>query len=258
MCFTVKKERQHIQSLMRALDILEAVRDSSEPMRSTDIAAATGLGMATAHNIIRTLFARKYLAQDKHNRYLLGVECMQLQTGALNCFSRVRDAVGPVVRKLAEETNDTTFFGCEANMSLVCLSLCQGGGNLVVRPEQHWLKLLHCTGAGKVILAEKGIDWFAELAELNPPEKIAANTITTVGEMRVEIEKIKRNGYALCMGECSEDVSALGIPVYDKHGEFVGALAQSIPSLFIEAGRIDINERVKILRKHAEMISAQL
>ncbi len=76
--------------------------------------------------------------------------------------------------------------------------------------------------------------------------------------MRVEIEKIKRNGYALCMGECSEDVRALGIPVYDKHGEFVGALAQSIPSLFIEAGRIDINKRVKILRTYAEQISDQL
>ena len=254
----VKKERQYIQSLMRALDILEVVRDSDEPIRATDIATATGLGVATAHNIIRTLYARKYLAQDKHNRYLSGVSCLQLREAAERGFSHIREVVGPVVKELAVETNDTTFFGCEANSFLVCVALSQGIGHLVAQPEQHWLKMLHCTGAGKVIIAEKGIEWFGEQVKREPLKKIASNTITTVDEMQVEIEKIKSNGYSLCIGESSEEVSALGIPVYGQSGEFIGALAQSVPTLFIESGRINIDDRVKILQTYAEKISEQL
>jgi IclR family transcriptional regulator, KDG regulon repressor len=253
----IKRDRQHIQSLMRAFDILEVVRDSTEPMRATDIATATNLGVATAHNIIRTLYAREYLAQDKNNHYMLGVACMQLRLGSSNYFSRMREVVDPVVKELAIATNDTTFFGCESNASLVCVALSTGKGYLVVQPEQIWLEKLHCTGAGKVIIAEKGIDWFAKLAEQFPLQKVASKTITTIEKMGREIEKIKKDGYSLCVRECTEDVSALGIPVYAENGEFLGALAQSIPTVFFEAGRVNIEERVNILRKYAEKITEQ-
>jgi len=69
-----------IQSLDRALDILEIVRDGAGSLRSSDIAERAGLGVATAHNIIRSLYQRGYLAQDENSRYLLGPECFRLVT----------------------------------------------------------------------------------------------------------------------------------------------------------------------------------
>lgn len=254
----MKKERVHIQSLMRALDILEVVRDSKEPIRATEIARLTGLGVATAHNIIRTLYARNYLAQNNKGRYMLGALCLQLKSNCEDYFSEIRAASKAVIEELSKETGDTTFLGCELDGSLVCAALSQGDGNLVAQVQQNWLSKLHCTGAGKVIIAEKGIDWFAKTIEKHPLQKLASQTIMTLEEMQQEVDKIKRQGYSFCNRESSEEVSALGIPVYRKDGGFIGALAQAVPRLFLESGAIDVNQRVKILRRYAAKIADKL
>ena len=99
----MKKEPVHIQSLMRALDILEVVSDSKEPIRATEIPRLSGLGVATAHNIIRTLYARDYLAQNNKGRYMLRALCLQLKSNCEDYFSEIRAASKAVIEELSKE-----------------------------------------------------------------------------------------------------------------------------------------------------------
>lgn len=55
-----------IQVVERALNILEVIRDSKEPMRAIDIARQIELSSAAANNIVRTLFIRGYLDQNEN------------------------------------------------------------------------------------------------------------------------------------------------------------------------------------------------
>jgi DNA-binding IclR family transcriptional regulator len=251
----MEKKRSLIQSLDRALDILELVRDSESPIRSSDIAGKVGLGVATAHNIIRSLYQRGYLAQDENSRYLLGPECFKLYKGASDNFDALRRIVSPPVAELAADTGDTTFFGCEYFASLYCVSLSIGGGSLVVNNTQNWLDLLHCTAAGKIIIASKGIEWFARICKRKQPKQLSSRTITTPEAMLMELEKINQQDYALSIGECSEDISALGVAVNDASGKLIGSLAQSFPSIYLDNGKIVPSERAALLRKYAEKIS---
>ena len=93
----MEKKKSLIQSLDRALDILELVRDSAGAVRSSDIAEKVGLGVATAHNIIRSLYQRGYLAQDDNSRYLLGPECFKLYQGVSDNIAALRRVVEPAV-----------------------------------------------------------------------------------------------------------------------------------------------------------------
>ena len=155
----MEQRKSLIQSVDRALDILEVVRDSAAPVRSTDIAAKVNLGLPTAHNIIRSLYARGYLAQDENNRYLPGPACLKMGGAAGGAFDGLKRAVAGAVKALAEETGDTAFFGAEYFGSLYCVAIQVGGGQLVVSARQDWLERLHCTAAGKIIIAEKGAAW---------------------------------------------------------------------------------------------------
>jgi DNA-binding IclR family transcriptional regulator len=247
-----------IQSLDRALDILEIVRDSNMAMRASNIAEKAGLGVATAHNIIRSLYRRGYLAQDENSRYLLGTECFKLYKDGWDRFDNLRKIVSNEVKKISEKTGDTTFFGCEYSGSLYCVSLSLGHGQLVVNINQDWLDLLHCTAAGKIILAEKGIDWFIKLCKKKPLKQLSPKTIVTVEKMGVEIEKIHRDGYSLSIDECAEGVAALGIAVYDSEGKFVGSLAQSFPTSYLQNGKVEPVKRAELLTESAKRISHEL
>lgn len=244
-----------IQSVDRALDILEVVRDSAGPVRSTDIAAKVNLGLPTAHNIIRSLYARGYLAQDENNRYLPGPECFKMSGAVGGVFDGLKRAVAIPVRTLAEETGDTTFFGAEYFGSLYCVALQVGGGQLVVSGRQDWLELLHCTAAGKIIIAEKGVKWFAAATKAKTLRAYNQKTITTMEGMALEVEKIKNSGHALCVDECGEGVAALGVAVRNKDGKLLGSLAQSFPTLYLDNGKIKPAERAELLRRHAATIT---
>ncbi len=247
-----------IQSLERALDIVEIIRDAGEPVRSADVARLAGLRVATANNILRTLYQRGYLAQDESSRYLLGASCFKLYSAASDRFTDLRRAVSRVVRELAAATGDTAFFGCEVQGSLYCISISIGDGQLVVSPQQSWLDLLHCTAAGKVVIAEKGLEWYSQLCRRKPPKVLTSRTITTAAAMAAEIATVRETGYALSVGECAEEVAALGVAVRNRTGELVGALSQSFPALYLENGRVDPARRAEMLRSRAEGIGDEL
>ena len=61
-----------VQSLVRALDILECVSRSSNGLRLSDVGEELGLNTTTAYNLMRTLAERGYLQKDSLSRYRLG------------------------------------------------------------------------------------------------------------------------------------------------------------------------------------------
>ena len=72
--------------------------------------------------------------------------------------------------------------------------------------------------------------------------------------MAVEINKIERDGFALCINEHLPGVAALGLAVRGTDGVLLGALTQSFPDYFLETGRIVPDERIKIMRECASRI----
>ncbi len=61
-----------VQSLQRAIDIMEMVAGMEEGARLTDIAENLNLKKTTAHNLLRTLQYRGYLEKDYAHRFQIG------------------------------------------------------------------------------------------------------------------------------------------------------------------------------------------
>ena len=76
-----------IQSVDRAIEILEIVRDADGPVRAAMIAHEMELPLKTAHNLIRSLLQHGYLVQNEEKSYQLGPECFLLADQAKGPFS---------------------------------------------------------------------------------------------------------------------------------------------------------------------------
>src|SRR4051794_17511319 len=90
---------QRVQSLDRALDLLEALAAADE-LGVSEIAAKTGLVPSTAHRLLATLVARGYAAQSPNSgRYLLGYKLPELTSGPQDRLQRPRAAARPTSRR---------------------------------------------------------------------------------------------------------------------------------------------------------------
>ncbi|UKI33961.1 MAG: helix-turn-helix domain-containing protein [Lentisphaeria bacterium] len=83
-----------IQSVDRAIEILEIVRDADGPVRAAMIAHEMELPLKTAHNLIRSLLQHGYLVQNEEKSYQLGPECFLLADQAKGPFSQLGRQVG--------------------------------------------------------------------------------------------------------------------------------------------------------------------
>src|SRR5207245_11789031 len=96
-----------VQSVERALDLLELLARSSDSMGISQLSAATGQPVGTVHRLLMTLVARGYVMRDSRNRrYALGSTARMLANAnsqRLNCA----EIAAPFLRQLVELSGET-------------------------------------------------------------------------------------------------------------------------------------------------------
>jgi IclR family transcriptional regulator, acetate operon repressor len=200
-----------VQSVQRALDVLEAIAAAGGTASLSQLAAALGLPAPTVHRLARTLADRGYLRRTPDRRYSLGARLVPLGAGAHALFG---ERALPVLRGLAEATGET------ANLAM----LAQGRAEYVAQaPGRHTMRTftevgnrveLHCTGVGKALLAAVPAGQASGLIGSAALTARTATTITDPAALRAEVAVIRARGYAIDEGEQENGVRcvAVGLP----------------------------------------------
>jgi len=200
-----------VQSVRRALDVLEALAAAGGTASLGELAAACGLPAPTLHRIAGTLADRGYLRHTPDRRYSLGSRLVPLGADA---HALLGERALPVLRGLTKRTGET------ANLAV----LTQGRAEYVAQaPGRHAMRIftevgnrvaLHCTGVGKALLAAVPPDQASRLIAAAPLAARTAATITDPAALQAEIALIRARGHALDEGEMEVGVRcvAVGLP----------------------------------------------
>jgi IclR family transcriptional regulator, pca regulon regulatory protein len=84
------------------------------------------------------------------------------------------------------------------------------------------------TSTGRVLLAGQNEEWlrtYLETAELRP---ITARTISTPDRLEAEIERVRKQGWAMINQELEEGVRSLAAPIHDTAGRVTAAINVSV------------------------------
>jgi IclR family transcriptional regulator, acetate operon repressor len=239
-----------VQSVHRALDVLEALAAAGGTASLGDLAAACGLPAPTLHRLAGTLADRGYLRQLPDRRYSLGSRLVPLGTDA---HALLGERALPVLRALAELTGES------ANLAV----LTQGRAEYVAQaPGRHTMRTftdvgnrvaLHCTGVGKALLAAVPAAQASRLIGTGPLAAQTAGTITDPAALHAEIALIRARGYALDEGEMEFGVRcvAVGLP-----GSAPMAVSVSGPAARMTDDLVTAS--VSALRTAAEQLRNQL
>jgi IclR family KDG regulon transcriptional repressor len=198
-----KKPRARlIQSLDRALNILDVLADRDGSVGLTELASDMGLDSSTVYRLLATLRAHRYVQQDERDRrYSLGPKAIELGQKALGKFT-LRSKGAPFVRELASKTGETAHLASMVGGHPVYVDKRVGSGPLTVSAQIGGFALPYCTAT-------------------------TAKTITDVGVLKEHLKQVRTQGYALDDEEYHPGIRCLGVPIFDHSGLVVGSLGIS-------------------------------
>ncbi len=242
-----------VQSVERALDILDLIGEREKPMRASDIAEELNLHGSTSHNIIRTLYRRGYLTQSPNGKYYIGLQCYRL--GELcDRWGILRNEAMLHLEELSELSGDNSILASESGGRLITIASAEGSGDIVITKQHPDREHLYCTAIGKVLMAYSSEEYLELYKKSVRLKRFTETTVSDWETIEQQMQSIRDKGYIYNNCESREHVAALAVPVFDENEQLLCALGQSFPVFFINSGRINIEERISILKEFAEKI----
>ena len=251
-------KRDRVQSVDRALDVLEAVADGGE-LGVSEVAARTGLVVSTAHRLLASLADRGYVRQSStHGRYRLGLKVLELASGQQAQTAALCAAARPHLERIESVTRETTNLVILVGDRVVYVDQVAGRHSMRMFTELGSSALAHSTGSGKAMLAYATPQTIAQIypRAREPFERLTPRTHTTLDSLIDEFARIRRRGYALDDEEHEEGVSCVAAPVFDGTGTAFAAMSISAPTSRIV--HADTSELGRLLRQAAAEVSAAL
>ena len=252
------RRRDRVQSLDRALDVLETLAASGQ-LGVSEVAARTGLGVSTAHRLLVTLVERGYVRQTSgQGRYALGFKVLELAGGMEARTAVLRAAARPHLEQVGHATGETTNLVVLHGTRVVYVDQVAGRHSVRMFTELGTSASAHTTGSGKAMLAYLPAETIANLyaRTREPFERLTPRTHTTLDSLRDDLARSRRRGYALDDEEHEEGVSCVAAPVFDAAATAFAAISISAPTARIV--RADTARLGRLLRRHAAEISAAL
>ena len=217
-----------IQSLLRAMEILEILKEASHQYTIAELAAKSGLPPSTVHRILNTFCETRYVIHDEHSHtYQLGPALISLGRAAGNSI-RLQDAALPILRNLSNVTREDTYLVLQVGDKGLVLNKVEGPNHLKIVEEFGYEMDLHCGAIRKVLLAyqsEEYIKYYLDVV-LERPE--AFPTISRNALLH-ELREIRHEGIAVSSGDYVHDAIGIGAPVFGSDGKVTAALGIIAP-----------------------------
>ncbi len=221
-----------IQSVDRALDVLEALAESGEELPLREVAARTDLNVSTCHHLLATLVKRGYAGRSRLGRlYFIGNKVLELSNRRFSQFNIVEMAM-PELRRLNQEIDETVYLSEMQGYELVTLAKLDSSHPIQVRANPtRESTAAHATATGKAILAWLPEAEIAKMIAENGLRRYTDRTITNIEDLMEELRHVRRNGYASDNEEFQPGVVCVGSAVRDHHGAVIAAVSSSVPEM---------------------------
>lgn len=219
-----------VQSVDRALSILEVLAKHGGELPLADVCEFTGLNISTCHHLLKTLANRKYVcAGSRKGSYALGSQILAL-AGAVNLQADLPRRARPLIDQLNQTTGEAVHLAVLQNDELI---------TLMKREALHALRVdagttgksaaCHATATGKAILAWLPEEDVRHILTVQGMKPFTEHTITRQDLLLAELEQVREQGYSMDKEEYQHYVICVGAPIYDHDNNVIAAVSASTP-----------------------------
>jgi IclR family acetate operon transcriptional repressor len=215
-----------VQSVDRALSIIETLAEDDEGYRLSDLAIRTGLSTSTVHRLLSTLESRRFVAFDRtQSKWHVGARAFTV--GAT--FARRRNFSAqavPYLRKLRDLTRETANLAVVDDEFIIVLTRAESREIMRSLTKVGGRVAMVASGVGKAVLATYADEDVNAIIRHHGMPRLTEKSIVRPSDLFKELEKVRRQGYAIddeeaCMGlrciaavvynDCSEPLAAISV-----------------------------------------------
>jgi DNA-binding IclR family transcriptional regulator len=237
--------RHGVPVLERTLDLLGLLEQAPEGMSIRALCAALGLPRSTVYRILNTLAARKIVRRSDDGVFTLGPRLVALAARAQPDRQPLdlHALALPLLTALRDETGEPVKLSVRDGDRAKVVVAVLGREQMAPAPALNTSYPLHAGAASKVIMAHmSAADLDAHLSL--PLPRYTRETITDPALLRADLQRIRRQNFALDQGEHHLTVHAIAVPVFDSGGRFVGAISVPFRADRDAAYREDLKARL--------------
>jgi IclR family KDG regulon transcriptional repressor len=246
-----------INSIDRCIKIIEMLSEHPRGLKLTELSSKLNQHPSSVHHIIHTLSPYEYIVQDADTkRYSLGFRFLEISRRILDNMD-IRKVARRHLEDLRNETRETVHLAVLRNRKVVYIDKIENpGGGLSLSTYIGFTTDPHAAAGGKVLLADLPTQEIKAIYQNRILKSYGKKTITNLPKLLEELEKVKKQGYAIDDEEYYEGVRCIAAPVHS--GVRVVAAVSITGSVFTVA-RDRINGELKdLVMNTAKKISSEL
>ncbi|MRX50379.1 helix-turn-helix domain-containing protein [Paracoccus sp. S-4012] len=227
-----------VQSVDRALGLLELMAAQPEGTRLSDLARAAALPTSTAHRLLTTLERRGFAQFDPVNTtWHVGRRAWAVGVSFSRWQSFVAAAM-PFLRRLRDETRETANLGVLEEGEVITVAQVESREIIrAIAPPGGRAPVMN-SGMGKAIAATWPDAAIEELVARQGLRPLTRRSLRSMDDVRREIALIRARGYACDDEEFTPGMRCVAAVVWSPSGEPVGAI--SVSALAGRLGEADI------------------
>lgn len=218
-----------VQSIDRALRVLEVLSGCDDGVRLVDLARSAELPVSTTHRLLLTLENRQFVQFDRASGlWAVGARCL-----AVGANFQMRRALAsqarPYMDALSREAGKTVNFGVLHDDSVVFLAHVEHAASQRATARPGGRSPMHCSGIGKSLLAAMPEGRVRKMMARCGMAPVTPHSITDADALCEALRAVRNRGYALDDQENTPGLRCVASTIFDEHGQPLAAISVAAP-----------------------------
>jgi IclR family KDG regulon transcriptional repressor len=252
-----QKKSQTYKTLKDLAKILSLFNTSEMGERSiSDISKSVGMLPSKVSRMIRTLENEGFFKKNSQTgKYSIGIEFLRLGIAYAH-HSPLRKIVRPHLEQMAREANLTAACGVLKNNNIIIIDRVENL-NIDLMAVRLVLNLpIHATSIGRVLLAHLSQEEQDKVLGTVELKKLTPKTVVNVKLIKENLRLIRKNGYAIDLGETDENLHSIAAPIKNSHERVIAAI--NLTGDRSQMPKENLSRLVLYLKEKAIFISRQV
>ncbi len=235
-----------VQSVERALSIMELLSEHNEGLGITEIGEKTDLHKSTVHRLLATLIHKGFVEQSEvTNNYRNSLRIYEIGSRRVANLD-ILSVSKPFTEKLMKDLNEVVHLVVSDEECIVYIDKVEANNTIQMSSTIGKRSPAYSTSVGKAILAFSNVEEVSKVWQTSDLKKYTSNTIVDYEEFKKELNKINKLGYAEDDEENEIGLRCIGAPIFGITGRVEGAISISGPSSRVTKEKVEeIGKKVK-------------
>lgn len=229
----MKDEKLYGGVLVKAVGILDILRDAKLPLTTTEIAKKTAMTKSTTSKLLTTMQMLNLVSRDQvSQRFDIGARLIGYGNHAISNYS-FEKVLEPYLKQLHELTGQTIHVGIEQDDKMIYIVKKEAKVAVTLKSRVGDQVPLYSSAMGKAVLAEKSDEEITAYVNRTHLVQWTDKTRITLEDLMSDIHAIRQEGVAFDKEENEPGIYCTGV-AFTSRGHTYGAVSVSVPVYYLD------------------------